>query len=82
MKVQIESAMLRGLPHVCVLQRVASVHSNGEEYQLKDVMSNPRDDLVPAKRKLIDFNLSKAGQITRDILTDLLARTIAEIVKP
>ncbi len=49
---------------------------------LKDVMSNPSDGLVPAKRKLIDINLAKAGQATKDILTDLIAKTIAEIVKP
>lgn len=49
---------------------------------LKDVMSNPTDGLVPAKRKLIDFNLAKAGTATKDILTDLVAKTIAEIVKP
>lgn len=49
---------------------------------LKDVMSNPTDDLAPAKRKLIDLSLSKAGQVTRDILTNLIAKTIAEIVKP
>ena len=49
---------------------------------LKDVMSNPTDGLVPAKRKLIDFNLAKAGQVTKDVLTDLIAKTIAEIVKP
>jgi hypothetical protein len=49
---------------------------------LKDVMSDPTDDLVPAKRKLIDFSLAKAGQVTKDVLTDLIAKTIAEIVKP
>lgn len=49
---------------------------------LKDVMSSPKDDLAPAKRKLIDINLGKAGQVTRDIITDLIAKTIAEIVRP
>jgi hypothetical protein len=49
---------------------------------LKDVMSNPTDDLVPAKRRLIDFNLAKAGQVTKDVLTELIVKTIAEIVKP
>ena len=48
---------------------------------LKDVMSNPTDGLVPAKRRLIDLNLAKAGQGTKDALTDLIAKTIAEIVK-
>lgn len=49
---------------------------------LKDVMSNPKDDLVPAKRRLIDINLGKAGQVTREIVTDLIAKTIAEMFKP
>lgn len=49
---------------------------------LKDVMSNPSDGLVPAKRKLIDINLAQAAQATKDILTDLIAKTIAEVVKP
>jgi hypothetical protein len=49
---------------------------------LKDVMSSPKDDLVPAKRKLIDIDLAKAAQVTREIITDLVAKTIAEIVKP
>jgi hypothetical protein len=49
---------------------------------LKEVMSNPTDDLVPAKRRLIDFKLAKAGQMTKDLLTDLIAKTMAEIIKP
>jgi hypothetical protein len=49
---------------------------------LKDVMSNPKDDLTPAKRKLIDNKLSNAGQVTREVITDLIAKTIAEIFKP
>jgi len=49
---------------------------------LKDVMSNPKDDLTPARRKLIDIKLGKAGQVTREIITDLIAKTIVEIVKP
>jgi len=49
---------------------------------LKDVMSNPKDDLVPAKRRLIDIRLSGAGQVTREVITDLIAKTIAEMLKP
>ena len=33
-------------------------------------MSNPKDDLVPAKRKLIDIKLSSAGHATKEIITD------------
>jgi len=49
---------------------------------LRDVMSNPKDDLVPAKRKLIDIKLSSAGQATKEIITDIIAKTIAEMLKP
>jgi len=48
---------------------------------LKYVMSDPKSDLVPAKRKLIEINLAKAGAATRAIVTDLIAKTIAEIFK-
>jgi hypothetical protein len=48
---------------------------------LKYVMSDPKSDLVPAKKKLIEINLAKAGAVTRDIVTDLVAKTIAEIAK-
>jgi hypothetical protein len=48
---------------------------------LKYVMSDPKSDLVPAKRKLIEIRLAKAGAVTRDIVTDLVAKTIAEIAK-
>ena len=49
---------------------------------LKDVMSNPKDDLVPAKRKLINIKLGNAGQATKEIITDLIAKTVAEMLKP
>jgi hypothetical protein len=49
---------------------------------LMDVMSNPDDDLTPAKRKLTDIKLTKARQVTREIITDLVAKTIAEMFKP
>jgi hypothetical protein len=45
------------------------------------VMSNPKADLVPAKRKLIDIKLSKATQWVREAVLDLTAKTIAEISK-
>jgi hypothetical protein len=39
-------------------------------------------NLVPAKMKLIEINLGKAAQATREIITDLIAKTIAEMMKP
>ena len=49
---------------------------------LQYVMSDPKSDLVPAKRKLIDINLGKAAAATREIFTDLVAKYLAEISKP
>jgi hypothetical protein len=48
---------------------------------LQYVMSNPRADLVPAKRKLIDIKLGKATDWVREALLDLTAKTIAEMSK-
>jgi len=48
---------------------------------LQYVMSNPKADLVPAKRKLIDFKLAKASDWVREAILDLTAKTIAEISK-
>jgi hypothetical protein len=45
-------------------------------------MSDPKSDLVPAKRKLIDINLVKAAAATREFLTDLVAKYLAEMSKP
>jgi hypothetical protein len=44
-------------------------------------MSNPKADLVPAKRKLIDIKLGKATQWVREAVLDLTAKTIAEMTK-
>jgi len=41
---------------------------------LQYVMSYPTSDLVPAKRKLIEINLAKAGATTRDMVIDFLAK--------
>jgi hypothetical protein len=49
---------------------------------LQYVMSDPKSDLVPAKRKLIDINLGKAAATTRDFLTDFMAKYLAEMSKP
>lgn len=48
---------------------------------LKDVMADPRDALVPAKRKLIGITLEKASQFVREFVLDLLAKTITEMAK-
>jgi len=48
---------------------------------LQYVMSNPKADLVPAKRKLIDFKLGKATDWVREAVLDLTAKTIAEMAK-
>jgi hypothetical protein len=48
---------------------------------LQYVMSNPKADLVPAKKKLIDIKLEKATGYVRDALLDLIAKTTAEVLK-
>jgi hypothetical protein len=49
---------------------------------LQYVMSNPKADLAPAKRKLIDIKLAPATGWIRDAVIDLLAKTAAEMAKP
>jgi len=46
---------------------------------LQYVMSNPKADLAPAKRKLIDIKLGKATEWVREAILDLTAKTIVEI---
>ena len=48
---------------------------------LQYVMSDPKADLVPAKRKLIEIGLEKAAKVTRDVVTDLVAKYAAEMSK-
>lgn len=48
---------------------------------LQYVMSDPKSDLVPAKKKLIEIDLGKAAAATRDFVTDLLAKYAAEMTK-
>jgi len=49
---------------------------------LQYVMSDPKADLVPAKRKLITIKLQQATAATREFVLDLLARIVVESVKP
>ncbi len=48
---------------------------------LQFVMSDPKADLVPAKRKLIEIKLTKAGGYVREALLDLMAKTASEFLK-
>ena len=48
---------------------------------LQYVMSDPKADLVPAKKRLIDIKLGKATQYVREAILDLLAKTTAEVLK-
>ena len=47
---------------------------------LQYVMSDPKADLVPAKKKLIDIKLGKATGYVREVI-GLIARTTAEVLK-
>lgn len=48
---------------------------------LRYVMSDPKSDLLPAKRKLIDISLGKATAPIREAVLDLLAKYFAEMSK-
>jgi hypothetical protein len=48
---------------------------------LRYVMSDPKSDLVPAKKKLIGIKLGKATATIREALLDLLAKYFAEMSK-
>jgi hypothetical protein len=49
---------------------------------LQYVMSDPKSDLVPAKRKLIEFNVVKAAAATREFVLDLMAKYAKEMSQP
>ena len=48
---------------------------------LQDVMSNPTDELTPAKRNLLEINLGKATGYIKEAILDLAAKTMAEVIK-
>jgi hypothetical protein len=48
---------------------------------LKYVLSDPTNTLAAAKRKLIEIKLGNATEWVRVAITDLVAKTIAEVVK-
>ena len=48
---------------------------------LQYVMSDPRGTHVPARKKLIEFNLKKATETVREAILDLMAKTAAEMTK-
>jgi hypothetical protein len=49
---------------------------------LQYVMTDPKSDLVPAKRKLIEIRLQSALAATREFILDFLAKFGAEMSKP
>ena len=48
---------------------------------LQYVMSDPKSDLAPAKKKLIEIDLKKAKDDTKDFIQGLIAKTIVEAGK-
>jgi hypothetical protein len=48
---------------------------------LQYVMSDPKADLVPAKKKLIEIRLGKATEYVREAILDLIAKIAAEVLK-
>jgi hypothetical protein len=49
---------------------------------LQYVMSNPKSDMAPAKRKLFEIGIEKAIPATREFFLDLMAKLGAEMMKP
>lgn len=49
---------------------------------LQYVMSDPKADLVPAKKKLISIKVDKAAKQTREFVLDLLAKLGKEMMTP
>lgn len=49
---------------------------------LQYVMSDPKSDLAPAKRKLFEIGIAKALPATREFFLDLMAKLGAEMMKP
>jgi hypothetical protein len=50
--------------------------------QLQYVMSDPKADSAPAKKKLFEIGIAKALPATREFLLDFMAKLGAEILKP
>ncbi len=48
---------------------------------LRFVMSSPKADLTPAKRKLIDIKLGKAATYTKELVIEFLVKYAAEMSK-
>lgn len=49
---------------------------------LQYVMSDPKSDLVPAKKKLFEIGIAKALPATREFFLDLMVKLSAEMLKP
>ena len=49
---------------------------------LQYVMSDPKSDLVPAKKKLFEIGIAKALPATREFFLELMAKLAAEMLKP
>jgi len=48
---------------------------------LQYVMSDPKSDMVPAKKKLFETGIAKALPATREFMLDFMARYAAEMSK-
>jgi len=49
---------------------------------LQYVMSDPKSDLAPARKKLFEIGVAKALPATRELLLDFMAKLGAELMKP
>jgi hypothetical protein len=48
---------------------------------LQYVMSDPKSDMIPAKRKLFEIGIGKALPATREFFLDFMAKYLAEVTK-
>jgi hypothetical protein len=49
---------------------------------LQYVMTDPKSDMAPAKKKLFEIGIAKALPATLEFFLDLMAKLGAEILKP
>ena len=72
-------AELAPLHNPAAIAAILSLRSLWPDLQF--VMSNPKADTAPAKRKLLDIKLGKASGWVKDAVIDLIAKTAAEVIK-
>jgi len=63
-------------------KKLSPEERNGLLEDIHYVMSDPRAELVPAKKRLIELKLENAPRLVRELILDLAAKVIVESAKP